>query len=82
MKHSKEFEIFNFFETELLMYLDIGGVRAKRYWKELLLGPTKVFNTAREEVYPTASDVPLTHEYKSYKLKVGRFNKWLKKSFR
>jgi ABC-type dipeptide/oligopeptide/nickel transport system ATPase component len=78
LKHSKDFEIFNFFEGELMMYLDIGGVRAKRYWKELLLGPTKVFNAAREEVYPTAADAPLTPEYKAFKLKVGRFNRWLK----
>jgi energy-coupling factor transporter ATP-binding protein EcfA2 len=79
LKHSKEFEIFNFFESELLMYLDIGGVRAKRYWKDLLKGPTKVFNTSGDEVYPTASDVPLAPEYKAFRLKVEKFNKWLRK---
>lgn len=79
LKHSKEFEIFDFLLSEIFMYLDISGQDSKKYWEDVLKGPNKVYNKTGQYVYPTAKEGIGSKEYKTFKLKFDKFNDWLKK---
>jgi ABC-type Mn2+/Zn2+ transport system ATPase subunit len=89
VKHSKDFEVFDFLFAEILTYLTIPSIQNKKanlVWEELLKGPEKDFDMTGTEVYPIPNDimisnpqlVGLQNKYKSYRGKLREFNKWLK----
>lgn len=89
LKHSKDFEVFDFLLEEILMYLTIPTLqnkRADKVWKELLNGPEKDFDLTGEEVFPMPVDLTindpqirgLQKKYKTFRKKLNDFNKWFK----
>lgn len=89
LKHSKDFEVFNYFFSEILMYLTIptlSNQRADKVWKELLQGPEKDFDMTGTEVYPMPVDITISNnaisglqsKYKIYRKKLKTFNTWIK----
>ncbi len=89
LKNSKDFEVFDFLFSEILMYLTIptlGNKKANKVWEELLKGPEKDYDTTGTLVYPVPNDVStsdkqirgLQTKYKAYRKKLNDFNKWLR----
>ncbi|MBK7039656.1 MAG: hypothetical protein IPH46_04020 [Bacteroidetes bacterium] len=89
LKHSKDFEVFDFFISEILMYLTIptlSNQRADKVWKELLKGPEKDYDLTATEVYPMPVDITISNtalsglqtKYKDYRRKLNTFNRWFK----
>lgn len=93
LKHSYDFEVFNYFLSEILMYLTIptlSNQRADKVWKELIQGPEKDFDLTGTEVHPMPVDITISNpalaglqtKYKTYRKKLNTFNRWFKNLLR
>ncbi len=86
LKHSKDNDLWQWFEEEVLPYVKRGAEPCLKELDELKKGPVKVKNLDGDDVYPTAelanSDLELRKKdykyYKEYKRKLNSWNNWLK----
>lgn len=85
LKHSKENDLFPWFEEEVLPYVKRGSEPCLNEFEDLKNGPDKVTDKHGEEVFPTASlrtsDDPGEKQnykyYKNYKENFRDWNEWL-----
>ncbi len=86
LKHSKDNDLWLWFEEEVLPYVKKDGNPCLNELSELKRGPEKIRNLQGDEVFPTASlrtaATPQERrdyqKYKTYKQKVKAWNDWLK----
>lgn len=89
LKHSKTFDVFDFFLQEVLMYLTVpvlANKRADKIWKQLTEGPEKGYDLNGDNVYPIAADLSVANpamqdlqkKYKDYQKDLKKFNSWFK----
>lgn len=89
LKHSKVFDVFDFFLQEVLMYLTVpvlANRRADKVWKRLNAGPEKGFDLNGNNVFPIAADLSVANpalqdlqkKYKDFQKELKKFNSWFK----
>jgi energy-coupling factor transporter ATP-binding protein EcfA2 len=89
LKHSKTFDVFDFFLQEVLMYLTVpvlANKRADKIWKKLNEGPEKGYDLNGDNIFPIADDLSVANpamqdlqkKYKDYRNELYKFNTWFK----
>ena len=81
LKHSKENDLFAWFEEEVLPYVKIKGAYLLNGYEQLIKGPKKFINEEGQEVFPSAdmrgSDNQVeAHQYQYYKSYIKDLNGW------